>query len=58
MQIGGADLRGRRSATRTITVDGEPVDLAMEYTPGDQLVEAEVDGEDIGVAHRADRAPG
>ncbi len=32
-----------------ITVDGQAVDLAMEYTPGDRLVEAEVDGEPIGV---------
>ncbi|MBY0306201.1 MAG: acetyl/propionyl/methylcrotonyl-CoA carboxylase subunit alpha [Sphingomonas sp.] len=27
-----------------ITVDGVPLDLAMEYTPGDRVVEAEVDG--------------
>jgi propionyl-CoA carboxylase alpha chain len=32
-----------------ITVDGEPVDLAMEYAPGDRLIEADVDGEDIAV---------
>ena len=32
-----------------VTVDGKPVDLAMEYAPGDKLVEAEVDGEDIAV---------
>jgi propionyl-CoA carboxylase alpha chain len=32
-----------------VTVDGEPVELAMEYAPGDRLIEAEVDGEDIGV---------
>ncbi|HEY0959994.1 MAG TPA: acetyl/propionyl/methylcrotonyl-CoA carboxylase subunit alpha [Novosphingobium sp.] len=32
-----------------ITVDGEAIDLAMEYTPGDKLVLAEVDGEEIGV---------
>ena len=25
-----------------ITVDGQPVDLALEYTPGDRLIEAEV----------------
>ncbi len=30
-------------------VDGEPVELAMEYTPGDRLVLTEVDGEDIAV---------
>jgi propionyl-CoA carboxylase alpha chain len=27
-----------------IIVDGEALDIAMEYTPGDRLVEAEVDG--------------
>jgi len=32
-----------------VTVDGKVVDLAMEYAPGDQLVEADVDGEVIGV---------
>ncbi|HMO69139.1 MAG TPA: acetyl/propionyl/methylcrotonyl-CoA carboxylase subunit alpha [Novosphingobium sp.] len=32
-----------------VTVDGVSVDLAMEYAPGDRLVQAEVDGEDIGV---------
>jgi propionyl-CoA carboxylase alpha chain len=32
-----------------VTVDGNPVELAMEYTPGDRLVEAEVDGDILGV---------
>jgi propionyl-CoA carboxylase alpha chain len=32
-----------------VTVDGAEVDLSMEYTPGDRLIEAEVDGEDIAV---------
>ena len=32
-----------------VTVDGKPVDLAMEYAPGDRVVQAEVDGEDIAV---------
>ncbi|MGN6358676.1 MAG: biotin carboxylase N-terminal domain-containing protein [Novosphingobium sp.] len=32
-----------------VTVDGQPVELAMEYAPGDKLVDAEVDGEDIAV---------
>ena len=32
-----------------IAVDGEPLDLAMEYTPGDRLIEAEVDGEQLTV---------
>ncbi len=30
-----------------ITVDGVPLDLAMEYTPGDRVVEAEIDGEPL-----------
>ncbi len=32
-----------------IAVDGEAVELSMEYTPGDKLVQAEADGETIGV---------
>jgi propionyl-CoA carboxylase alpha chain len=32
-----------------IVVDGEEVEIDMEYTPGDKLVVAEVDGEQIGV---------
>lgn len=32
-----------------VTVDGAPLALAMEYTPGDGLVEAEVDGDVLGV---------
>ncbi|GHD02030.1 acetyl-CoA carboxylase biotin carboxylase subunit [Novosphingobium pokkalii] len=32
-----------------VTVDGALLDLAMEYTPGDSLVEAEVDGDVLGV---------
>ena len=32
-----------------ITVDGAPVDLALEYTPGDRIVEAEIDGEPLSV---------
>ncbi|MBC2670143.1 biotin carboxylase N-terminal domain-containing protein [Novosphingobium piscinae] len=30
-----------------VTVDGQPIDLAMEYTPGDRIVAAEVEGEPI-----------
>jgi len=30
-------------------VNGQSVDLAMEYTPGDRLIEAEVDGELLGL---------
>lgn len=32
-----------------VTVDGEVVELSMEYTPGDRLVQAEAGGETIGV---------
>jgi propionyl-CoA carboxylase alpha chain len=32
-----------------ITVDGEVVDLAMEYTPGDRLIHAEIDDEPLTV---------
>ena len=30
-------------------IDGEPIDLAMEYTPGDRLVVADVGGEPLAV---------
>ena len=32
-----------------VTVDGEPIELALEYTPGDRLIEAEVDGAELSV---------
>ncbi|MFC0203816.1 ATP-binding protein [Novosphingobium soli] len=32
-----------------VTVNGTEVDLALEYTPGDRFVDAEVDGEDLTV---------
>ena len=32
-----------------ITVDGQRLDLDMEYTPGDRLVLAEADGEQLGI---------
>ena len=32
-----------------VTVDGNPLHLSMEYTPGDRLIEAEVDGAPIAV---------
>ncbi len=37
------------SLDEEITVDGEPVDLALEYTPGDRLIEAEVGSVSYGV---------
>jgi propionyl-CoA carboxylase alpha chain len=39
-----------------VTVDGAPLDLAMEYTPGDVLVEAEVDGDVLGVKIKPTRS--
>ena len=46
-------LAGRRYEVsvdaEAILVDGEEVDLAMEYTPGDTLVSADADGEQISV---------
>ncbi|PLK26112.1 acetyl/propionyl/methylcrotonyl-CoA carboxylase subunit alpha [Novosphingobium sp. TH158] len=36
-------------AGEDITVDGEAVDLAMEYTPGDRIVEAEIGDEVLGI---------
>ena len=30
-------------------VDGEAIDIALEYTPGDTLIEADIDGEDLAV---------
>ena len=32
-----------------VTVDGEAVDLSLEYTPGDRLIAAEIDGKPLAV---------
>jgi propionyl-CoA carboxylase alpha chain len=32
-----------------VTVDGEPLDMSLEYTPGDRTIEAEFDGEPLAV---------
>ncbi|WP_309623076.1 acetyl/propionyl/methylcrotonyl-CoA carboxylase subunit alpha [Novosphingobium sp.] len=37
------------SLDEDVTVDGEPVDLEMEYTPGERLVEASIGEADYGV---------
>ena len=39
-----------------LTVDGEAIDLAMEYTPGDRLISAEVDGAALTVKLEPTRA--
>ena len=38
-----------------VVVDGEAMELSMEYAPGDRIVHAEVDGEDISVRIEATR---
>ena len=45
VRIGGADFDVRLEED-SITVDGEPVAIALEYTPGDRLVEVELYGAD------------
>ena len=46
IRLGGSIFAVEVSADE-ITVDGQPIDLAMEYTPGDRIVAAEVEGEAI-----------
>ncbi|WP_136162830.1 acetyl-CoA carboxylase biotin carboxylase subunit [Sphingomonas flavalba] len=46
--IGGV-TRTVEIAGDAITVDGAPLALAMEYTPGDRIVEAEIDGVPLAV---------
>ena len=44
VRIGGSDYEVRLEE-EAVTVDGEPVALEMEYTPGDAMVEAELGGD-------------
>ncbi|WP_298200230.1 acetyl/propionyl/methylcrotonyl-CoA carboxylase subunit alpha [Novosphingobium sp.] len=46
IRLGGSSFAVEVSADE-VTVDGQPIDLAMEYTPGDRIVAAEVEGEAI-----------
>lgn len=48
VKIGGAKF-AVELGDEEVTVDGEAVELAMEYAPGDKLIEAELDGEGIAV---------
>jgi propionyl-CoA carboxylase alpha chain len=48
VRIGGRDHQVLLDRD-TVLVDAEPLDLAMEYTPGDRLIEAEVAGEPLAV---------
>ncbi len=47
------DLGGQRFTVMLdgdeVTVNGAPIALAMEYTPGDRVVEADVDGDVLGI---------
>ena len=43
------------SLDEEVTVDGEPVDLEMEYTPGERLVEASIGEAEYGVKVEATR---
>jgi len=54
VMIGGKDFAV--SLDEDITVNGEPVDLALEYTPGDRLIEAEVGDVVYGVKLEITRA--
>ncbi len=44
------------SLDEEITVDGEPVDLALEYTPGDRMIEAEVGDVTYGIKLASSRS--
>jgi propionyl-CoA carboxylase alpha chain len=48
VRVAGTDHQVELSE-ETITVDGEEFDLALEYTPGDRVVHAEVGGEVLAV---------
>jgi propionyl-CoA carboxylase alpha chain len=48
VRIGGTD-HAVHVSVEGITVDGEPIDYAAEYTPGDRLVEVEDGGETIAI---------
>ena len=46
--IGGAPMKVK-VGTKHIKVDGDKVDIALEYTPGDRLVIANIDGAELAV---------
>ncbi|WP_423142758.1 biotin carboxylase N-terminal domain-containing protein [Parablastomonas sp. CN1-191] len=48
VRIGGSD-HAVELGEEDVLVDGEPVDLALEYTPGDTLIEAEVGEDSYGI---------
>ena len=48
VRVGGASHQVLIAGDELL-VDGEPLDLACEYTPGDRLVEAEIDGASLTV---------
>ncbi|MBL0767651.1 acetyl/propionyl/methylcrotonyl-CoA carboxylase subunit alpha [Sphingopyxis sp. DHUNG17] len=46
--VGGASHKVK-VGTKHIKVDGEAIDIALEYTPGDRLVVAEIDARELAV---------
>jgi propionyl-CoA carboxylase alpha chain len=53
--IGGSD-HAVHVSTDGVTVDGDPLDLDMEYTPGDRMVEVEADDDALTVRIERTRA--
>ncbi|MGK2910797.1 MAG: biotin carboxylase N-terminal domain-containing protein [Sphingobium sp.] len=52
VKVGAGDagvLHNVNIALDEVTVDGEPLEMSLEYTPGDRIVEAEFDGEPLAV---------
>ena len=48
VSVGGASHKVK-VGTKHIKVDGEAIDIALEYTPGDRLVVAEIDDSELAV---------
>jgi propionyl-CoA carboxylase alpha chain len=48
VSVGGASHKVK-VGTKHIKVDGEAIDIALEYTPGDRLVVAEIDARELAV---------
>jgi len=48
VSVGGASHKVK-VGTKHIKIDGEAIDIALEYTPGDRLVVAEIDARELAV---------
>ena len=55
VSVGGGDHKVK-IGHKHIKVDGEAVDIALEYTPGDRLVVADIDGSELAVKVAKTRA--